>query len=644
MVDRRGFLTVSGVSVAGVIAAGAGGFVHTLVQSRTGLLAGVPDPQFVELTPFKDELRLPSTLRPERGRLTEVEMVTTQIRWHSQLPSTPMWTYAGEFPGPTVLARKGVPIRIAWSNKLTGTCPVKAVWVGPAGPDQGRLPFNQAGSGAGYVRDEVAALTPWTTVHVHGGHQNALSDGGTDFGVTPGNSQLCEYPNQIPAHLFYHDHAMSVTALNVMSGLVGNYIVHDDGDDQLDLPRGRYEIPLLISDVNFDTDAHGRLTGRLLAKRVMLNNRAARRPAPGTIPPSLAFVGPFTAVNGVVWPRLDVDARAYRFRVVNASLARNYRLVLIDEETRRPVPAAMTLIGTDMGLLGRPVIIDEALNLAPAERADIVIDFAAHPGQRLTLVNTVATMPPGAVVATANIVHPEVMQFRVDTNGVRRTAIPVELARDFRRLTVADVPSDAVERFVITAYDRDGVMPQLWEMQDADATDTPIIQLATANGIRNLRRVATAFEDTTTFFAVPDSWEKWTFLSVAPRGAMISHPMHVHLMTFQVVERRLIDSSGVDFRTGITRGPITIGGPLPILPEESGWKDTVNVTANTMVVVVGRLAPQTGKVVYHCHSLDHEDEGMMRPLVVMPRSVNTIHDMQMAMMQADSRQDMGLGR
>jgi spore coat protein A len=125
---------------------------------------------------------------------------------------------------------------------------------------------------------------------------------------------------------------------------------------------------------------------------------------------------------------------------------------------------------------------------------------------------------------------------------------------------------------------------------------------------------------------------------------MISHPMHVHLMTFQVVERRQIDSSSMDFRTGTTRAPITIGDSLPILPEESGWKDTVNVTANTMVVVVGRLAPQTGRVVYHCHSLDHEDEGMMRPLVVMPRPVNTLHDMQMAMMQGDSSRHMEAGR
>lgn len=95
-------------------------------------------------------------------------------------------------------------------------------------------------------------------------------------------------------------------------------------------------------------------------------------------------------VNGVVWPHLDVEARSYRFRFVNASAARAYRPVVVDAETGTPVRGAMTLIGTDLGLLGEPTPIDEALALSTAERADVVIDFAAYPGRRLNLVNTVA--------------------------------------------------------------------------------------------------------------------------------------------------------------------------------------------------------------------------------------------------------------
>ena len=107
-------------------------------------------------------------------------------------------------------------------------------------------------------------------MHVHGGHQQASSDGATEYGITPGNAQRGEYVNdQAATHLFYHDHAMSVTALNVLSGLFGHYVIRDDEEDRLDLHRGRYEIPLAIADVNFDLDPHGWLTGQLLGKRVM---------------------------------------------------------------------------------------------------------------------------------------------------------------------------------------------------------------------------------------------------------------------------------------------------------------------------------------------------------------------------------------
>lgn len=107
--------------------------------------------------------------------------------------------------------------------------------------------------------------------------------------------------------------------------------------------------------------------------------------------------------------------------------------------------------------------------------------------------------------------------------------------------------------------------------------------------------------------------------------------MHIHLMNFQVADRRAIDSSGMNFAAGYTEQPITLGAPVPVAPEESGWKDTITVHANTIVTVVGQLANQSGRVMYHCHILDHEDDGMMRPFVVMPAAVQEIHSMIMAM-------------
>ena len=118
---------------------------------------------------------------------------------------------------------------------------------------------------------------------------------------------------------------------------------------------------------------------------------------------------------------------------------------------------------------------------------------------------------------------------------------------------------------------------------------------------------------------------------MTPPGATIDHPMHIHLINFQVVDRRSIDAGGMDFAMGGTTRPITLGAELPVLPEEAGWKDTITVRANTLVTVAGRLARQTGKVMYHCHFLDHEDEGMMRPFVIMPTAVHRMHDMLMTM-------------
>ena len=308
--DRRAFLGVAAAAVAGVAVVGTVAGTTGLLSGHASAaadLAGVAGPQFTELMPFKDALRIPPTLRPKRTGVTEVDMVEARVRLHSQLPPSRLWTYGGHFPGPTIDVHRGQLVRIAWTNKLSGTTPVKAVWVRGEGPGPGKLPYNAPGAADGFARPEIDALTAWTTVHVHGGHQQAGSDGAAEYGITPGNAQLGEYVNdQAAAHLFYHDHAMSVTALNVLSGLFGHYVIRDDEEDRLDLPRGRYEIPLAIGDVNFDLDAQGLLTGQLLGKRVIAGHRPAY--PPGTIPASIPFFGPFTMVNGVVWPHLEVEA------------------------------------------------------------------------------------------------------------------------------------------------------------------------------------------------------------------------------------------------------------------------------------------------------------------------------------------------
>ncbi|MEU4091764.1 multicopper oxidase domain-containing protein [Streptomyces sp. NPDC026673] len=624
-------VTAAAVAVAGTGVLGSTGLFEGTAEAADAL-QGVNEPTFKALTPFRDPLRVPPTLRPKSQGLTEIDLVESRVRLHSQMPPSRLWTYGGHFPGPTIEVRSGRQVRVAWNNKLRGKTPIKAVWVNPEGPGPGLLPYNRPGSEGATARPEVDRLSAWTTVHLHGGHQNAMSDGAADYGITAGGAQLAEYANdQAATHLFYHDHAMAVTSLNVAAGLVGNYVVRDAEEDRLGLPQGEHEIPLMIQDVNFDTDSQGLLTGQVLSKRVV---GGGAMPMPGTIPPALAALAPFTMVNGVVWPHLEVQARTYRFRMVNVASTRIYRLVVVDEETGKPVRGAMKLIGTDLGLLGKPQTIDEALSLSPAERADIVINFAAHPGKKLKLVNTIPGQTPGAALPDFLIPFPEVIQFRVEEKRRPVPSLPTTLSASFRNLTLADVPKDATERFVLLGFDTTGAMPQIWEMEEAPKGTKPgegIVTVDMPDGTRTLRRTGTMFEDTTTFFAAAGTWEKWHFISVAPEGLPIYHPMHIHLMNFQVIDRRAVDASGVDFPTAQTKRPITLGAALPVAPEESGWKDTITVNANTLVTVAGRLADQTGKVMYHCHLLDHEDEGMMRPFVIMPSAVHDIHHMIMDM-------------
>ncbi len=240
----------------------------------------------------------------------------------------------------------------------------------------------------------------------------------------------------------------------------------------------------------------------------------------------------------------------------------------------------MTLIGTDLGLLDKPRAIDETLSLSCAERADVVIDFAAYPGQRLKLVNTVRR-PRGC--GSAGRQHPVSGRDGIPRRRIDRAdaAHARDVVRDFRRLSAADVPPHAVERFVLTSYDKSGVMPQLWEMQEvgpATPAGDGIVQVAMPSDMRDPAPRRHDVRRHHNFFAAADTWEKWHFINVVtPPGPPIDHPMHIHLINFQVVIGARSTPAAWISPQAAPRRPITLGAQLPVLPEESGWKDTITV-------------------------------------------------------------------
>ncbi|MGW1867608.1 O-aminophenol oxidase PhsA [Streptomyces mauvecolor] len=593
-----------------------------------------PVPQGGELTPYIAPLPIPPVLRPASGDVrdeTEIAIRPTWVRLHPQLPPTLMWGYNGSVPGPTIEVRRGQRVRIAWTNRVPkgSEYPVTSVEVPQATP----LPSTEPGRGGVEPDTDVAALPAWTVTHLHGARTGGGNDGWAENAVGYGDAQLSEYPNDHrTVQWWYHDHAMNITRWNVYAGMYGTYLVRDDEEDALQLPSGEREIPLLLADRNLDTDDNGRLNGRLLHKTVIVDPKNAET----GMPVSLPFTGPYTTVNGRIWPYADVEPDWYRFRLVNASNARIYDLVLVDEHNR-PVPGVIRQIGSDGGLLPSPVPVDfghdlPTLTIAPAERMDLLIDFRALGGRAVRLVNKGPNEAPGVPDVAGNVRYPQVMEFRVSTcEGPGEPGdgfeVPGVLSGSFRRITHEVQHGHRLVVLTPPGTKGGGGEPEIWEMaevEDAGSLALPadgVIQLRGMDGaLKTYRRIARTFNDGLGFMVAEGTYEQWSFLNLAVNPP-VTHPMHIHLADFQMLGRDPYDVSGFDPAVGGTRSPVTFNPTLqiPLAPNEHGYKDVFRVPGGQVLRVMGQFVGAYGRFMYHCHLLEHEDMGMMRPFVVMPK-------------------------
>jgi FtsP/CotA-like multicopper oxidase with cupredoxin domain len=573
------------------------------------------------LTRFKDCLRVPPTLHPQqmgdqRYHL-RVHMRPAQIQLHSELPPSQVWTYGGSLPGPIIEVWRGQRVQIEWINAIPADEPYPITAV--TAPDGSQ---NDPGPSGRPLNQTVATLPPWTVVHLHGGRTAAVSDGWTENASLSGQSTTCDYTNDQQATLlWYHDHGMGITRFNVYAGLAGLYIIRDAEEAALHLPAGPYEIPLLIQDRNLDTAPDGSLTGRMLHKV-----------EDGT----MEFFGPFTLVNGTIWPYLPVEAQQYRFRLLNGSNARIYRLVLLDE-SGTPVHEQIKQIGTDGGLLGHPVDLPrDGLVLAPAERADLIVDFRSLRGQRLRLVNTAgapfdnspATHPAGTPDPENRLPHPEVMEFRVSSQPVDDPfVLPAELSWSYRRLAYDRLPPAHRHRIVAMVEYPAGMLifQELAQVPNGETTAGEALLAVTdeQGKTRQYRTVARHFEDTVNWFIAYGSTEVWSVLNLTED----THPFHVHLVQFQALSRDLYNKEGFQPATGGTTTPVSFQAHGVLDANELGWKDTVRVNPGEMVSIAATFDGFTGRYMYHCHILEHEDHDMMRPFIVMPAAALAAMDM-----------------
>jgi len=588
---------------------------------------------FKTLVPFLDALPIPPRKQPHQEHEHEIHplrisMRPAQIRLHAELPPTSLWTYEGSFPGPVIDVRRGQNVVVEWKNDLQDAPLPFATALADDPPEGENSAQNVPGSNGASAEDGVEDIKPWTVVHLHGAKVHPDSDGWTDNMLMSGQSKLATYPNdQAGCMLWYHDHGMNITRYNVFSGLAGAWIIRDEEDDALPRELREREIPLVICDRNLETDADGNLTGQLLHKI----EQSTRE-----------FFGPYTLVNGKIWPYLDVQARPYRFRVLNNSNSRFYSLVLlVDEEEDSlqqgtPTNDAMMQIGTEMGLLGAPVTFaaDEGLTLAPAERADILIDFSRFRGKRVRLVNIAGAPfhspdfiidPPGAADLEKRVPFPNVMQFRVEEehthDSFETLELPVPLSPSFVRLS-HDMPHSA-HRWVALVEDGDAHMLTLRELLPVhDDYAGPVIEVQDGdNGLKRFRVAAHDFPDTVNFFVAEGATEVWKFINLSEDV----HPVHVHLVRFQAISRQAVENAdAVDISSDSTASdaPLVINPePLPITPSEQGWKDTIRVNPGEVVSIMATFEGFFGRFMYHCHMVEHEDSDMMRPFVVLPALV-----------------------
>jgi FtsP/CotA-like multicopper oxidase with cupredoxin domain len=494
------------------------------------------------------------------------------------------------YPGHTIEAQRGTPVVITYLNKI----PVSSV-----SKLQPHLAIDQTIHWSNPHGHHIGSTSAYqgsipTSVHLHGAEVSSSFDGGPEqwftsdgmhgkgyatFKSTEANAAICHYPNAQPATtLWFHDHALGITRLNVFSGLVAFYFLRDQydtgrPDNPLRLPAGPQEIEMTIQDRQFDTN------GQLL----FLNDTP---PNPSIHPHWMPeFFGDAIVVNGKTWPYLDVEPRRYRFRIVNASNARFYSMNLVDSSNKGAGPAFWQ-IGTDGGLLDTPVKLNDPQNttslrltLAPGERADIIIDFASHAGRTFTLTNDAPSPYPGGTPADP-ATSGSIMQFRVKLplSGKDTTYDPASGGslrggsnQDAALVRLVDVGTGALAAGVTASVKR---QLALVEIEGPGGPVGALLNNTKWQGSREGTNQSVSG-------AQPDKLGQGIYLTELPRVGSTevweiinltedAHPIHLHLVQFQLISRQKFDAE--KYRTKYDS--LFPGGTYAGLTSKGTWGET----------------------------------------------------------------------
>lgn len=482
------------------------------------------------LQPFSKPMPIPRVLTGSNIMIT-MKQADLQI-----LPGrkTRMWTYDGTFPGPTIRRPSGQTTKVTFVNALPSS-------VGP------------------------------TSVHLHGAHSASSEDGQPhEHMIQPGKRRTYTYkfwedgkPERAATH-WYHDHAMDHTGRNVWMGLAGMQILDDAVDSALPLPKGPFDVPLMLTDRTFDA-----------------NNQLVF-PSPTKV-----AAGDRVLVNGAVQPYFNVAARTYRFRIVNASNLVEYRLAL---SNGRP----LVHVASESGLLPQPVRRSQIV-VGPGERAEVIVDFAGLLGQSVILTNSAGSVGAaflrGTPAQNGVAAPPDLLQFRVRAPAVDRSRIPTRLrpAPEFG-------PPSVTRHFTLDAIPVAALAHGSGEVDPAEPAAGNVFgsMLWTINGLPfDPHRVDAR--------PALGATERWIFTNTSPTR----HNVHIHDVDWKVVSRTggatVFNSVDPDVHLG-----------------EAGLKETFVVSAGETVEVVSKFTDHLGRYILHCHILPHEDASMMAQFEVVP--------------------------
>lgn len=500
------------------LAAGTYRFYCSIHPNMKGTLVvkGGPGGTTGAKTTFRQPLVVPRTVT---GSSIHIPVEYHDVRMLPTGPQTPMWTFGGSYPGPTITEPAGHATTVTFD-------------------------------------DELKSSTGSLTVHLHGDHHSSADDGQpavttgdqTNVLLQPGHRRSYHYTFSDSADGssprggidFYHDHTMGRTARNNWNGLQGMAIVTSPIEARLHLPSGRYDVPLMVSDRSFDK-----------------HNRLKPFSAAGP-PPNDSTVGTHILVNGRYLPYLGVTAHRYRLRLLNTSDFQSYDFELSDG---RPFDQ----IGTGDGLLPHPVKRTDII-LGPAQRADVVVDFAGLQGKDVVLRSIPSTdHAPGAIGSASA----PLMQFRVAKRKVHDTTrVPATL----QAAPPIHVPSRVA---------------QTWDFGlSTHAAGGPTW---TVNG--------QPYDPATVMHEVTQgSTELWMLRN----DTKITHYIHLHEEQWHTI--------AVFDKNGTRHAPP---------PWESGLEDTWRLDPGTAVEVAATFTDYPGVFMIHCHMLDHEDDGMMAQFAVV---------------------------